>query len=119
MDSSQTPQHLCRSRDDDVIVSEQLRVGRRAESVSSRLTLCPQRRRPAPKVEMGTSSHNDVDLSWIPQETLNQISRAPLLLSLPLSPSVSLLLLEVDPHDEYLKASKRLQRFCREHKDIK
>ena len=33
-----------------------------------------QRRRPAPKVEMGTSSHNDVDLSWIPQETLNQIS---------------------------------------------
>lgn len=23
---------------------------------------------------MGTSSHNDVDLSWIPQETLNQIS---------------------------------------------
>uniref|UniRef100_A0AAQ4PRB1 Translocon-associated protein subunit alpha n=1 Tax=Gasterosteus aculeatus aculeatus TaxID=481459 RepID=A0AAQ4PRB1_GASAC len=78
VDSSQTPQHLCRSRDDDVIVSEQLRVGRRAESVSSRLTLCPQRRRPAPKVEMGTSSHNDVDLSWIPQETLNQISRAPL-----------------------------------------
>lgn len=33
-----------------------------------------QRRRPAPKVEMGTSSHNGVDLSWIPQETLNQIS---------------------------------------------
>lgn len=33
-----------------------------------------QRRRPAPKVEMGTTSHNDVDLSWIPQETLNQIS---------------------------------------------
>uniref|UniRef100_A0A671XB06 Translocon-associated protein subunit alpha n=1 Tax=Sparus aurata TaxID=8175 RepID=A0A671XB06_SPAAU len=33
-----------------------------------------KRRRPAPKVEMGTSSHNDVDLSWIPQETLNQIS---------------------------------------------
>lgn len=34
-----------------------------------------QRRRPAPKVEMGTSSHSDVDLSWIPQETLNQISK--------------------------------------------
>lgn len=33
-----------------------------------------QRRRPSPKVEMGTSSHNGVDLSWIPQETLNQIS---------------------------------------------
>ncbi|MBN3318790.1 SSRA protein, partial [Atractosteus spatula] len=33
-----------------------------------------KRRRPAPKVEMGTSSHNDVDMSWIPQETLNQIS---------------------------------------------
>ncbi|XP_061876737.1 translocon-associated protein subunit alpha isoform X3 [Entelurus aequoreus] len=32
-----------------------------------------KRRRPAAKVEMGTSSHNDVDLSWIPQETLNQI----------------------------------------------
>lgn len=39
------------------------------------LLLSPsQRRRPAPKVEMGTTSHNDVDLSWIPQETLNQIS---------------------------------------------
>ncbi|KAL6097478.1 ssr1 [Pungitius sinensis] len=35
-----------------------------------------KRRRPAPKVEMGTSSHNDVDLSWIPQETLNQINKA-------------------------------------------
>ncbi|MBN3308041.1 SSRA protein, partial [Amia calva] len=34
-----------------------------------------KRRRPAPKVEMGTSSHNDVDMSWIPQETLNQISK--------------------------------------------
>nr|XP_055037533.1 translocon-associated protein subunit alpha isoform X1 [Misgurnus anguillicaudatus] len=31
-----------------------------------------KRRRPA-KVEMGTSNHNDVDMSWIPQETLNQI----------------------------------------------
>uniref|UniRef100_A0A3B5KQE8 Translocon-associated protein subunit alpha n=1 Tax=Xiphophorus couchianus TaxID=32473 RepID=A0A3B5KQE8_9TELE len=35
-----------------------------------------KRRRPAPKVETGTSSHNDVDLSWIPQETLNQINKA-------------------------------------------
>ncbi|XP_056290504.1 translocon-associated protein subunit alpha isoform X2 [Pseudoliparis swirei] len=35
-----------------------------------------KRRRPAQKVEMGTSSHNDVDLSWIPQETLNQINKA-------------------------------------------
>ncbi|XP_071392738.1 translocon-associated protein subunit alpha isoform X2 [Centroberyx affinis] len=35
-----------------------------------------KRRRPAPKVEMGTSSHNDVDMSWIPQETLNQINKA-------------------------------------------
>ncbi|XP_055037534.2 translocon-associated protein subunit alpha isoform X2 [Misgurnus anguillicaudatus] len=34
-----------------------------------------KRRRPA-KVEMGTSNHNDVDLSWIPQETLNQINKA-------------------------------------------
>ncbi|XP_075996691.1 translocon-associated protein subunit alpha [Genypterus blacodes] len=34
-----------------------------------------KRRRPAPKVEMGTSSHNDVDMSWIPQETLNQINK--------------------------------------------
>ncbi|KAG5842013.1 hypothetical protein ANANG_G00173170 [Anguilla anguilla] len=32
-----------------------------------------KRRRPAPKVEMGTTSHNNVDMSWIPQETLNQI----------------------------------------------
>ncbi|KAA0705128.1 Translocon-associated protein subunit alpha [Triplophysa tibetana] len=31
-----------------------------------------KRRRPG-KVEMGTSNHNDVDMSWIPQETLNQI----------------------------------------------
>ncbi|KAG7455540.1 hypothetical protein MATL_G00257790 [Megalops atlanticus] len=35
-----------------------------------------KRRRPTPKVEMGTSSHNDVDMSWIPQETLNQINKA-------------------------------------------
>ncbi|XP_024910333.1 translocon-associated protein subunit alpha isoform X1 [Cynoglossus semilaevis] len=35
-----------------------------------------KRRRPAPKVEMGTSSHSDVDLSWIPQETLNQIMQS-------------------------------------------
>lgn len=35
-----------------------------------------KRRRPAPKVETGTSSHNDVDLSWIPPETLNQINKA-------------------------------------------
>ncbi|XP_031734337.1 translocon-associated protein subunit alpha isoform X1 [Anarrhichthys ocellatus] len=35
-----------------------------------------KRRRPAAKVEMGTSSHNDVDLSWIPQETLNQIMQS-------------------------------------------
>ncbi|XP_034048761.1 translocon-associated protein subunit alpha isoform X2 [Thalassophryne amazonica] len=35
-----------------------------------------KRRRPAPKVELGTSSHNDVDMSWIPQETLNQINKA-------------------------------------------
>ncbi|XP_047468180.1 translocon-associated protein subunit alpha isoform X2 [Mugil cephalus] len=34
-----------------------------------------KRRRPAPKVEMGTSSHNDVDMSWIPQETLNQFKK--------------------------------------------
>ncbi|XP_051542686.1 translocon-associated protein subunit alpha-like [Myxocyprinus asiaticus] len=34
-----------------------------------------KRRRPAVKVEMGTSSHNDVDMSWIPQETLNQINK--------------------------------------------
>nr|XP_014015051.1 unnamed protein product [Salmo salar] len=35
-----------------------------------------ERRRPAAKVEMGTSSHNDVDMSWIPQETLNQIMQS-------------------------------------------
>ncbi|KAG2458390.1 translocon-associated protein subunit alpha isoform X1 [Polypterus senegalus] len=35
-----------------------------------------KRRRPAAKVEMGTSSHNDVDMSWIPQETLNQIMQS-------------------------------------------
>ncbi|XP_047468179.1 translocon-associated protein subunit alpha isoform X1 [Mugil cephalus] len=35
-----------------------------------------KRRRPAPKVEMGTSSHNDVDMSWIPQETLNQFMQS-------------------------------------------
>ncbi|XP_054984154.1 translocon-associated protein subunit alpha isoform X2 [Sorex araneus] len=35
-----------------------------------------KRKRPPQKVEMGTSSQNDVDLSWIPQETLNQINKA-------------------------------------------
>ncbi|KAJ8267995.1 hypothetical protein COCON_G00131670 [Conger conger] len=35
-----------------------------------------KRRRPAAKVEMGTASHNDVDMSWIPQETLNQIMQS-------------------------------------------
>ncbi|TRY69874.1 hypothetical protein DNTS_015338 [Danionella cerebrum] len=35
-----------------------------------------KRRRPAAKVEMGTSNHGDVDMSWIPQETLNQINKA-------------------------------------------
>ncbi|XP_010884145.1 translocon-associated protein subunit alpha isoform X2 [Esox lucius] len=35
-----------------------------------------KRRRPAAKVEMGTSNHNDVDMSWIPQETLNQIMQS-------------------------------------------
>ncbi|EHB06392.1 Translocon-associated protein subunit alpha [Heterocephalus glaber] len=34
------------------------------------------RKRPIQKVEMGTSSQNDVDMSWIPQETLNQINKA-------------------------------------------
>ncbi|KAB5586453.1 hypothetical protein PHYPO_G00001790 [Pangasianodon hypophthalmus] len=35
-----------------------------------------KRRRPVAKVEMGTSNHNDVDMSWIPQETLNQIMQS-------------------------------------------
>uniref|UniRef100_K7FFZ1 Translocon-associated protein subunit alpha n=1 Tax=Pelodiscus sinensis TaxID=13735 RepID=K7FFZ1_PELSI len=35
-----------------------------------------KRKRPAQKVEMGTSNQNDVDMSWIPQETLNQIHKA-------------------------------------------
>ncbi|XP_029446469.1 translocon-associated protein subunit alpha [Rhinatrema bivittatum] len=35
-----------------------------------------KRKRPVQKVEMGTSSQNDVDMSWIPQETLNQINKA-------------------------------------------
>ncbi|XP_028824759.1 translocon-associated protein subunit alpha isoform X2 [Denticeps clupeoides] len=35
-----------------------------------------KRRRPVTKMEMGTSSHNDVDMDWIPQETLNQINKA-------------------------------------------
>ncbi|NXL72374.1 SSRA protein, partial [Leptocoma aspasia] len=34
-----------------------------------------KRKRPVQKVEMGTSNQNDVDMSWIPQETLNQISK--------------------------------------------
>uniref|UniRef100_A0A8C9EYN2 Translocon-associated protein subunit alpha n=1 Tax=Pavo cristatus TaxID=9049 RepID=A0A8C9EYN2_PAVCR len=34
------------------------------------------RKRPVQKVEMGTSNQNDVDMSWIPQETLNQINKA-------------------------------------------
>uniref|UniRef100_A0A8D1HP55 Translocon-associated protein subunit alpha n=1 Tax=Sus scrofa TaxID=9823 RepID=A0A8D1HP55_PIG len=35
-----------------------------------------KRKRPIQKVETGTSSQNDVDMSWIPQETLNQINKA-------------------------------------------
>ncbi|XP_063779175.1 translocon-associated protein subunit alpha isoform X2 [Pseudophryne corroboree] len=35
-----------------------------------------KRKRPAQKVEMGTSSQNDVDMSWIPPETLSQINKA-------------------------------------------
>uniref|UniRef100_A0A480PKZ1 Translocon-associated protein subunit alpha n=1 Tax=Sus scrofa TaxID=9823 RepID=A0A480PKZ1_PIG len=35
-----------------------------------------KRKRPIQKVETGTSSQNDVDMSWIPQETLNQISKS-------------------------------------------
>ncbi|XP_007895069.1 translocon-associated protein subunit alpha isoform X2 [Callorhinchus milii] len=35
-----------------------------------------KRRRPVSKVEMGTSNPNNVDMSWIPQETLNQINKA-------------------------------------------
>ncbi|XP_033617680.1 translocon-associated protein subunit alpha [Fukomys damarensis] len=35
-----------------------------------------KRKRPIQKVEMGTASQNDVDLSWIPQETLNQIMQS-------------------------------------------
>ncbi|XP_060100176.1 translocon-associated protein subunit alpha isoform X1 [Heteronotia binoei] len=35
-----------------------------------------KRKRPAQKVEMGTSNQNDVDMSWIPQETLNQIMQS-------------------------------------------
>ncbi|XP_074400150.1 translocon-associated protein subunit alpha isoform X4 [Zonotrichia albicollis] len=35
-----------------------------------------KRKRPVQKVEMGTSNQNDVDMSWIPQETLNQINKA-------------------------------------------
>ncbi|XP_036299945.1 translocon-associated protein subunit alpha isoform X4 [Pipistrellus kuhlii] len=34
------------------------------------------RKRPVQKVEMGTTSQNDVDMSWIPQETLNQIMQS-------------------------------------------
>uniref|UniRef100_A0A8B9S5J6 Translocon-associated protein subunit alpha n=1 Tax=Apteryx owenii TaxID=8824 RepID=A0A8B9S5J6_APTOW len=35
-----------------------------------------KRKRPVQKVEMGTSNQNDVDMSWIPQETLNQIMQS-------------------------------------------
>uniref|UniRef100_A0A8C5M3W2 Translocon-associated protein subunit alpha n=1 Tax=Leptobrachium leishanense TaxID=445787 RepID=A0A8C5M3W2_9ANUR len=35
-----------------------------------------KRKRPAQKVEMGTSNQNDVDMSWIPAETLSQINKA-------------------------------------------
>ncbi|XP_064409463.1 translocon-associated protein subunit alpha [Latimeria chalumnae] len=35
-----------------------------------------KRRRPTVKVETGTSNPNNVDMSWIPQETLNQINKA-------------------------------------------
>lgn len=35
-----------------------------------------KRKRPAQKVEMGTTNQNDVDMSWIPPETLSQINKA-------------------------------------------
>ncbi|KAG9479295.1 hypothetical protein GDO78_012784, partial [Eleutherodactylus coqui] len=35
-----------------------------------------KRKRPTQKVEMGTSNQNDVDMSWIPPETLSQINKA-------------------------------------------
>ncbi|XP_063307825.1 translocon-associated protein subunit alpha isoform X1 [Pelobates fuscus] len=35
-----------------------------------------KRKRPAQKVEMGTSNQNDVDMSWIPAETLSQIMQS-------------------------------------------
>ncbi|KAM4689750.1 translocon-associated protein subunit alpha isoform 1-T1 [Discoglossus pictus] len=35
-----------------------------------------KRKRPAQKVEMGTSNQNDVDMSWIPPETLSQIMQS-------------------------------------------
>ncbi|XP_040209609.1 translocon-associated protein subunit alpha isoform X1 [Rana temporaria] len=35
-----------------------------------------KRKRPTQKVEMGTSNQNDVDMSWIPAETLNQIMQS-------------------------------------------
>ncbi|XP_038624037.1 translocon-associated protein subunit alpha-like isoform X2 [Tachyglossus aculeatus] len=35
-----------------------------------------KRKRPVQQVEMGSSNQNDVDMSWIPQETLNQINKA-------------------------------------------
>lgn len=31
------------------------------------------------KVEMGTSNHSDIDYSWLPQETLNSLSKCRLL----------------------------------------
>ncbi|KAM8967704.1 translocon-associated protein subunit alpha isoform 1-T1 [Pelodytes ibericus] len=35
-----------------------------------------KRKRPSQKVEMGTSNQNDVDMSWIPAETLSQIMQS-------------------------------------------
>ncbi|KAG9479294.1 hypothetical protein GDO78_012784, partial [Eleutherodactylus coqui] len=35
-----------------------------------------KRKRPTQKVEMGTSNQNDVDMSWIPPETLSQIMQS-------------------------------------------
>ncbi|KAK2113112.1 SWI/SNF and RSC complex subunit Ssr1 [Saguinus oedipus] len=46
------------------------------ETLQKQTYIVSLRKRPIQKVEMGTSSQNDVDMSWIPQETLNQIMQS-------------------------------------------
>ncbi|KAG3261367.1 SSR1-like [Ictidomys tridecemlineatus] len=62
----------------DAVFNQLVTVIKREDGLDGEtLCICSLKcKRHIQKVEMGTSSQNDVDMSWIPQETLNQINKA-------------------------------------------